>query len=93
MIEGHHIAANVFGRQLALKAVDLDMVEGVPGLGDKTVLHAFLPAGKVDLGGGVRSAQGARNGKGRVDMAGGAAGGDENAHFKQLLNGYTGLRR
>lgn len=53
MPQRHHIAHDVFGRQAALKAVDLNMVEGIPRLGDKAVLHPLFAAGKVNFRRGV----------------------------------------
>ena len=63
MPQGNDVAHNVLGVQAALKAVDLDVMEGIPGLRDKAVLHALAAAGKVDLGGRVGGFQGTSNGQ------------------------------
>ena len=78
--QGDDVSFDVVQRQLALKAGDLDVVEGVACLGHQTVLHALLAAGKVDLGRRVCLFDSTCNGKCRVDMAGSAAGSDQNSH-------------
>ena len=80
MIHRLHVAGDVLGGELSLDAVDLDMVEGIARLGDQAVFHAFPAAGKVDLGVRPVGLDGSRDGKRRVDVAGGAAGGNEHAH-------------
>ena len=60
-------------------------MERVPGFGDKAVFHALAAARKVDLGSRVRLLERPGNGQGRVDVAGRAAGSDQNAHRVPLL--------
>ena len=74
------VALDVVQRQPALETGDLDMVEGIARLSYQTVLHALLAAGKVDLGRRVCLFDSTCNGKCRVDMAGSAAGSDQNSH-------------
>ena len=67
-------------------------MERVARLGDQAVLHALFPACKMDLSGGVGFFQGTRNGQRRVDMAGRAAGSDQNFHTISLLIGPLPFR-
>ena len=98
MPQGNDVAHDVLGVQAALKAVDLDVMEGIPGLRDKAVLHALAAAGKVDLGGRVGGFQGTGNGQRRVDMTGCTAGSNQNTHTNSPFSGrplhpFGGLRR
>ena len=90
MVQGHEIATDILHTQLALKAVDFNVVEGIARLGDKAVLHAFPASGKMDLGGGVRLFQRSCDGKRRVDMTGSTAGSNENTHNECLLRSNRG---
>ena len=74
MPDGYDVAANVFQAQMALEAVDLNVMEGVACLGDKTVLHPLAAARKVDLRRRVRGLQGTGNRQRRVDVTGCTAG-------------------
>ena len=78
----YHVAHNVLGIQAALKAVDLDMVEGIARPCDETVFHPLPAACKVDLCFRGRLLQGAGNGQGRVDMPGSTAGCDQYTHTR-----------
>ena len=78
--QGNDVPLDIVQAQLPLKAGDLDVMEGIARLCDQTVLHALLPARKMDLGSGVGLFDGSRNGQSRVDMAGSAAGSDQNSH-------------
>ena len=78
--QGNDIPLDIVQAQLPLKTGDLDVMEGIARLCDQTVLHALLPARKMDLGGGVGFFDGSRNGQSRVDMAGSAAGCNKYTH-------------
>ena len=74
MPDGYDVAANVFQAQMALEAVDLNVMEGVACLGDKAVLHPLAAARKVDLRRRVRGLQSTGNRQRRVDVTGCTAG-------------------
>ena len=74
MPDGYDVAANVFQAQMALEAVDLNVMEGVACLGDKAVLHPLAAARKVDLRRRVRGLQGTGNRQRRIDVTGCTAG-------------------
>ena len=78
--QGDDVAPDVVQRQSALETGDLDVVERIARLTHQTVLHALPAASKVDLGRRICLFDGTCNGKCRVDMAGSAAGSDQNSH-------------
>ena len=90
--QGDDVPPDVVEREFALETRDLNVMERVARLGDQAVLHALFPACKMDLSGGVGFFQGTRNGQRRVDMAGRAAGSDQNFHTISLLIGPLPFR-
>ena len=60
MPQRDQVAPDIVERQLALKAVDLDVMEGIARLGDQAVLHPLTPAGEMNLRGGIGCLQGRR---------------------------------
>ena len=79
------VPLDVVQRELPLEACDLDVVEGIARLGHQTVLHPLFAAGKMDLGRRVCFFQCTGNGQCGVDMAGRAAGSDQNTHLGSSL--------
>ena len=79
------VPLDVVQRELPLEACDLDVVEGIARLGHQTVLHPLFAAGKMDLGRRVCFFQCTGNGQCGVDMAGCAAGSDQNTHLGSSL--------
>ena len=85
MPDGDDIAADVFQAEVALEAVDFDMVEGVTRLGDKSVLHPLPAARKVNFRRRVCGFQGTGDCQRGVDMTGCTAGSNENTHDSASL--------
>ena len=83
--QGDEVPLDVVERELPLEAGDLDVVEGVARLGHQPVFHSLFPAREVDLGAGVCFFQCTGNGQRGVDMAGRAAGCDQNTHLGSSL--------